>query len=143
MKRINRKQILTGMLFFFCFLFLLSTPVFATGNKIMDSNLFTGTVKLIEDLTAAIRNVAGGLAVLVIIFIKVKEYFIKNEAEEKETNFRTKTVIKGLLIIFTISTILNLILSYFTDRRVKEEIPKEQEKPKVVIERMINLYEEV
>lgn len=118
-KKIPLKQLVAFMLICGILFLLSSQSAFAT-NKIIESSIFKGTKLLLQDITSAIQIISGVAAIVMIGIIYLKDMFNKSEPEEKETYHRTKVIVRALVVVFLASTIVNLILSYYTTKRVEE-----------------------
>lgn len=118
-KKMAWKKVLLVAGIFFLITIAAGTPVFATGNKIMDSPLFTGAKNLLKDIISAIQLLSGLAGVAMIGFQALSSIFIKDEVREKEMKEKGKRILGAVIIAFMASTILNLILGYFTRQTVE------------------------
>lgn len=118
-KKILCKKVLWAVGFFLLITLAAGTPVFATGNKIIDSTLFSGAKTLLKDVISAIQLLSGLAGVAMIGFQALSSIFIKDEVREKEIKEKGKRILGAVIIAFMASTILSLILSYFTKETVE------------------------
>ncbi len=100
-----------------CFLLMNSDVVFAT-NDIEKSKIYTGTEKLIKDAFRAGQILALLVGALVILYLLSKKQ-IEDEVDSKVTKKRIKGVVIVVIITVLLVEILNSILGYYTDLRLK------------------------
>lgn len=108
-KLISKKVCTIAMSFMFMFLNTLQT--YATS--IQSSKLYTGTEKLIQDLTTmliALAPIVGG-ALIVYFFIRRGA---ADEMEQKQWNSRIVTVIISCAAAVLGAVTLNLIMTYYS-----------------------------
>ena len=117
-KKILCKKVLLAVGFFLLITLAAGTPVFA-GNKIINSPIFSGAQSLLKDVISAIQLLSGLAGVAMIGFQALSSIFIKDEVREKEIKEKGKRILEAVIIAFMASTILSLILSYFTQETVE------------------------
>ena len=117
-KKILCKKVLLAVGFFLLITLAAGTPVFA-GNKIINSPIFSGAKSLLKDVISAIQLLSGLAGVAMIGFQALSSIFIKDEVREKEIKEKGKRILEAVIIAFMASTILSLILSYFTQETVE------------------------
>ena len=117
-KKILCKKVLLAVGFFLLITLAAGTPVFA-GNKIINSPIFSGAQSLLKDAFSAIQLLSGLAGVAMIGFQALSSIFIKDEVREKEIKEKGKRILEAVIIAFMASTILSLILSYFTQEKVE------------------------
>ena len=117
-KKILCKKVLLAVGFFLLITLAAGTPVFA-GNKIINSPIFSGAKSLLKDVISAIQLLSGLAGVAMIGFQALSSIFIKDEVREKEIKEKGKRILGAVIIAFMASTILSLILSYFTQETVE------------------------
>lgn len=117
-KKILCKKVLLAVGFFLLITLAAGTPVFA-GNKIINSPIFSGAQSLLKDVISAIQLLSGLAGVAMIGFQALSSIFIKEEVREKEIKEKGKRILGAVIIAFMASTILKLILSYFTQETIE------------------------
>lgn len=118
-KKILWKKVLLAAGIFLAITIAAGTPAFASGNKIINSPIFTGAKALLRDIISAIQLLSGLAGAGMIGFQALSSIFIKDEVREKEIKEKGKRILEAVIIVFMASTIVQLILSYFT-RQVVE-----------------------
>ena len=118
-KKILWKKVLLAAGIFLVITFAAGTPAFASGNKIINSPIFTGAKALLRDIISAIQLLSGLAGAGMIGFQALSSIFIKDEVREKEIKEKGKRILEAVIIVFMASTIVQLILSYFTGQVVE------------------------
>lgn len=118
-KKILWKKVLLAAGIFLVITIAAGTPAFASGNKIINSPIFTGAKALLRDIISAIQLLSGLAGAGMIGFQALSSIFIKDEVREKEIKEKGKRILGAVIIVFMASTIVQLILSYFTGQVVE------------------------
>lgn len=118
-KKILWKKVLLAAGIFLAITIAAGTPAFASGNKIINSPIFTGAKALLRDIISAIQLLSGLAGAGMIGFQALSSIFIKDEVREKEIKEKGKRILEAVIIVFMASTIVQLILSYFTGQVVE------------------------
>jgi hypothetical protein len=118
-KKILWKKVLLAAGIFLVITIAAGTPAFASGNKIINSPIFTGAKALLRDIISAIQLLSGLAGAGMIGFQALSSIFIKDEVREKEIKEKGKRILEAVIIVFMASTIVQLILSYFTGQVVE------------------------
>lgn len=118
-KKILWKKVLLAAGIFLMITIAAGTPAFASGNKIINSPIFTGAKALLRDIISAIQLLSGLAGAGMIGFQALSSIFIKDEVREKEIKEKGKRILGAVIIVFMASTIVQLILSYFTGQVVE------------------------
>ncbi len=118
-KKILWKKVLLAAGIFLAITIAAGTPAFASGNKIINSPIFTGAKALLRDIISAIQLLSGLAGAGMIGFQALSSIFIKDEVREKEIKEKGKRILGAVIIVFMASTIVQLILSYFTGQVVE------------------------
>ena len=113
------KKVLLAAGIFLAITIAAGTPAFASGNKIINSPIFTGAKALLRDIISAIQLLSGLAGAGMIGFQALSSIFIKDEVREKEIKEKGKRILGAVIIVFMASTIVQLILSYFTGQVVE------------------------
>ena len=116
------KKLLMVVSIFFLITIAAGTPVLASGtagNKIINSDLFKGASSLLRDIISAIQLLSGLAGAAMLGFQALSSIFIKDEVREKEIKEKGKRILGAVILVFTVSTVISVVLSYFTKERVE------------------------
>ncbi len=106
-----------GVYFYILCLFLANGDLVFATNKIENSVMYTGTVKLIKDAFRAVQVISVLVGVIVILFLLGKKQ-VEDDVDSKVTKKKIRTVVITMIAILLIVEILNLILGYYTSTTI-------------------------
>ncbi len=114
MKRKTIVQRLTGLIPAAC---VMSTGVITAfaeeeGNRIAESSLYKGTLKMINDLTWAVSMFAMPVTILVVMYFNIRKA-IADETDEKKWKDRIKNALIAGIVATCASALISLLTSYY------------------------------
>ena len=86
--------------------------VYAAGTDFKTTKLYTGSIALAQNLTAAITGASEVIGVLVLVGLYIKQYFAEPD-EVTQLKKTRKITIYIMVIIGLVGSLLAAVLSYF------------------------------